>query len=59
MFLYRAAAEGKSSEADDVRDRTKAISEHKKMSKILDGCKFCFGTKAHQKHLMIAIGRTW
>ena len=58
VMVSRAAAEGKG-DNDAARDRAKAISEHKKMAKILDGCKYCFGTKSHQKHLMIAIGRTW
>ena len=58
VMVSRAAAEaGASDEA--VRDRSKAISEHRKLSKVLDLCKFCFGTKSHQKHLMIALGKTW
>ena len=58
VMVSRAAAEaGNSDEA--AKDRLKAISEHKKMAKVLDTCKFCFGTKLHQKHLMIAIGKTW
>jgi hypothetical protein len=58
VMVARAAA-STSGEADAVRERTKAIAEHKKLAKVLDDCKFCFGTSSHQKHLMIAIGKTW
>ncbi len=58
VMVSRAATEGEK-ENEAARDRAKAISEHKKLSKILGGCKYCFGTKTLQKHLMVAIGRTW
>ena len=56
VFTDRAATK-RSEEADKIRDRDKAIAEHRLMQRTLDDCKFCFGTKNLQKHLLVAVGK--
>lgn len=50
------ASQYDSSAKQDARDRMKAISEHKHMSKALEKCKYCFDSQEMKKHLIIAIG---
>lgn len=57
VFTDRAARKERDGKAEE-RARDKAIAEHHRMSKRLDDCKFCLGTKSMQKHLMIAMGRS-
>jgi len=55
IFAERAresASDGKL----EARERDRAIWEHKRMSKILDNCQWCFDNKSSLKNLVIAIG---
>ena len=52
------ASTKRSEEADAIRERDKAIAENRRLNEKMDECKFCFGTKNMQKHLIIAVGRT-
>ena len=52
------ASTKRSEEADSIRERDRAINENRKLNQKMEECKFCFGTKNMQKHLIIAVGRT-
>ncbi|KAF7989612.1 hypothetical protein HCN44_008286 [Aphidius gifuensis] len=41
---------------NDLRDKMKAINEHKKIEKSLDNCYSCFDSKKMLKHLIVAMG---
>ncbi|XP_064609268.1 CWF19-like protein 2 [Liolophura sinensis] len=53
VFLKNATRKRNDSRLEE-RDRTLAITEHKKMTAALDKCQFCFDNVA--KHLIVAIG---
>lgn len=40
----------------DLRDKMRAIKEHKKIEKSLDNCNYCFDSKKMLKHLIVAMG---
>ena len=52
------ASTKRSEEADAIRERDKAIAENRRLNEKMEECKFCFGTKNMQKHLIVAVGRT-
>ncbi|KAJ0176095.1 hypothetical protein K1T71_008269 [Dendrolimus kikuchii] len=41
---------------DSEQDKQRAISEHKKIEKSLEGCEYCVNSKNMLKHLMISCG---
>lgn len=43
-------------EKESERRRQKAIAESKKMSAVLENCRFCFDNAGFEKHLLIAMG---
>ena len=43
--------------AEVSADRNRAISQHKKMMRRLERCKYCFGNAENAKHLIISIGQ--
>ncbi|XP_077984256.1 CWF19-like protein 2 [Glandiceps talaboti] len=55
MFVSRATKEMSQAEIEE-RDRAKAIAEHRRQTKQLDKCIYCFGNKDMPKHLIAAIG---
>ncbi|KAJ1522720.1 hypothetical protein ONE63_001880 [Megalurothrips usitatus] len=40
----------------EARERGRAIQEHKRKERILDGCRWCFDGKELQRHLIVAVG---
>ncbi|XP_064482184.1 CWF19-like protein 2 isoform X2 [Ornithodoros turicata] len=50
------AARFDSSARQDAHDRMRAITEHKKMTKSLEKCKYCLESSEMRKHLIVAIG---
>ncbi|XP_011298323.1 CWF19-like protein 2 [Fopius arisanus] len=40
----------------DLRDKMRAIKNHKKMEKSLENCKLCFDSKEMLKHLIVGMG---
>lgn len=51
-----AASRYDSSARQDAHDRTRAIQEHKRLSKSLEKCRFCIDSPEMKKHLIVAIG---
>ena len=56
--ITERAATKRSEEADKARDRDKAIREHRHLQRVLDDCKYCFGGRNFDKHLLVAVGKT-
>ena len=55
MFLSKAALKEDSAKQQE-RDRQKAIKQHQQSQRSLDSCKWCFGNKEMQKHLIVSLG---
>nr|XP_039256912.1 CWF19-like protein 2 [Styela clava] len=56
MYVSQASQQTTRTE-EEAKQRQKAISDHKKLSKRLENCRLCFGNPELPKHLLIAIGK--
>uniref|UniRef100_A0A6V7KZM5 Cwf19-like C-terminal domain-containing protein n=1 Tax=Bracon brevicornis TaxID=1563983 RepID=A0A6V7KZM5_9HYME len=48
---------GESDSKQDLRDKMRAIKEHKNMEKSLESCRWCFDSKEMLKHLIVSMGK--